>query len=185
MVVGLSSINVREQWAVYDRDRAPTGRTTERGEVLADGEYRLVVHVCIFDPAGRMLIQKRAVDKRDWPGLWDFSVGGSVIAGESTRAGAAREVREELGVELDLDARVPDFTFTFPHGFDDFYLVRAETDMNVPAVPNAEVTEVRWASRAEVHTLRAARQFIGWQPALIDFLFAAGAQVGAALIDPA
>lgn len=177
-----------EHWDVYTVDRIPTGRSNPRGTRLEPGEYRNVVHVCVFDVSGRMLIQKRAEDKSQWPGLWDFSVGGSVVAGENSRQGAQRETREELGITLDLADRAPQLTLTYPNVFDDFYLVTAgqdcpSFDLADLAVPNDEVTHVRWATRDEVFELRAAHEFIGWEPPLIDFLFAAAASP--AVIDPA
>ena len=48
-----------ELWDVYDVVRNKTGRTMVRGETFAEGDYHLVVHVCIFNSKGEMLIQKR------------------------------------------------------------------------------------------------------------------------------
>ena len=42
----------------------------------------MVVHVCIFNSKGEMLIQKRADDIVRWPGYWDVSVGGGASAGD-------------------------------------------------------------------------------------------------------
>lgn len=58
------------------------------------------VHVFVFDRAGRVFLQKRSLRKRIQPGKWDTSVGGHVDPGESYEAAAARELEEELGVEL-------------------------------------------------------------------------------------
>ena len=54
--------------------------------------------MCIFDHRGRLLIQRRAKEKRLWPEKWDVSAAGGVSAGETTRISAQREVAEELGV---------------------------------------------------------------------------------------
>ena len=103
---------------LYDENRVPLGRTAERGGAKGPGELRMVVHVCIFDSAGRLLIQRRTPEKFIWPGLWDVSVGGGVDAGETSRQGAEREVREELGFPLDLSGRRPTVTVNFDGGFD-------------------------------------------------------------------
>lgn len=52
-----------ELWDVYDRERKLTGKTRERGTGLVEGEYHLTVHMAIFTPDGRMLIQKRTPTK--------------------------------------------------------------------------------------------------------------------------
>ena len=48
-----------EHWDIYNADRIPTGKTIERDTPLQKGEYHLVVHVCIFNSDGELLIQKR------------------------------------------------------------------------------------------------------------------------------
>ena len=44
---------------LYDENRAPLGRTAERYGPKGPGEYRTVVHVCVFSRDGRLLIQRR------------------------------------------------------------------------------------------------------------------------------
>lgn len=61
---------------LYDENRVPLGKTAERYGKKGPGELRIVVHVCLFDSRGRMLIQRRTESKRIWPGLWDVTVGG-------------------------------------------------------------------------------------------------------------
>ena len=60
-----------------------------------------VVHLHIFDPAGRMYLQRRAACKQRFPGRWDTGVGGHAGPGESAEQAIRREAREELGIELD------------------------------------------------------------------------------------
>jgi isopentenyl-diphosphate delta-isomerase type 1 len=57
-----------------------------------------VVHVLVFDGRGRLLLQKRSLQKDVAPGKWDTSVGGHVNPGEDLRDAARREAMEELGV---------------------------------------------------------------------------------------
>lgn len=58
-----------------------------------------VVHVLVFDPAGRLYLQLRSRHKDIQPGKWDTSVGGHLRPGESELAGAQRELAEELGIQ--------------------------------------------------------------------------------------
>ena len=62
----------------------------------------LVVAAAIFDASGRVLIAERPPGKH-MAGRWEFP-GGKVAPGESEEAALARELREELGIEV-LDAR--------------------------------------------------------------------------------
>jgi 8-oxo-dGTP diphosphatase len=60
----------------------------------------LVVAVALIDPDGRVLIAKRPEGKQ-LAGLWEFP-GGKVEPGEAPEAAVHREIREELGVEVEL-----------------------------------------------------------------------------------
>ena len=48
---------------MYDEERRPTGQVAERFGGFPDGGLHLVVHVCVFDARGRMLIQRRQKDE--------------------------------------------------------------------------------------------------------------------------
>jgi isopentenyldiphosphate isomerase len=58
------------------------------------------VHVLLFNPCGRLYLQKRSFDKEQYPGVWTSSASGHVEAGESYSRAALRELREELGLIL-------------------------------------------------------------------------------------
>lgn len=169
---------------LYDEDRIPLGRTGERFAPRAPGEHRLVVHVCVFDGAGRMLIQHRTEGKRVWPGRWDVSVGGGVDAGERPRQAAVREAREELGLDLDLDGIRPAVTVHFHGGFDDYYLVRRDDvrpgDLTLQ---QEEVSEVRWASLDEILSMVEDGRFIPYPDGFLTYLSTA-ARTGAAFPRP-
>ena len=114
---------------LYDENRIPLGKTAERYGHKEPGEYRTVVHVCIFAPDGRMLVQQRTSCKVIWPGRWDVSAAGGVDAGEDSRMAAERECREELGYPLDLTGVRATLSVNFPQGFDDFFLVERDVDL--------------------------------------------------------
>jgi len=57
-----------------------------------------VAHVLVFDPEGRLLLQKRSRHKDIQPGKWDTSVGGHLDPGEDYLQAARREMAEELGI---------------------------------------------------------------------------------------
>lgn len=58
------------------------------------------VHLLIFHPDGRILLQKRSFDKDIQPGKWDSAVGGHLELGETFEQAAFRETNEELGIEI-------------------------------------------------------------------------------------
>ena len=113
---------------LYDKDKKITNLQISRGVKVPKGYYRLVVHICIFNNKGEMLIQKRASYKK-WGDKWDISVGGCVSAGETSDVAAMREVKEEIGLDIDLKDKRCNFTFTFEDGFDDIYNINCICDI--------------------------------------------------------
>lgn len=63
------------------------------------GLWHRGVHVFLFTPAGRLLVQKRSQTQDTYPGTLDCSVSEHLKPGESYLAGAIRGLREELGIE--------------------------------------------------------------------------------------
>lgn len=71
-----------------------------RPEVHARGLWHRAVHILVFDPAGRVFLQKRSMRKDMSPGLWDSSCSGHVDSGEGYDAAAVRELGEEIGLKV-------------------------------------------------------------------------------------
>ncbi len=74
----------------------------------------IVVAVALVADDGSVLLQKRAPG-RSMAGLWEFP-GGKVEAGETPEAALARELWEELGVEVDESALQPSCFASAPVG---------------------------------------------------------------------
>lgn len=156
---------------LYDIDRQRTGRTTDQPRELGAGEFRLVIHLCVFNSRGEMLIARRQDSTDRWPGLWDVTVSGCAVAGETGRQAAMREAREELGLLLNLEGLRPALTVSFSKGYDEVFLVNAEPDPAGLVLQREEVAEVRWASLDEIIALRNAGRFTPMLPEYLKTLF--------------
>ena len=145
-----------EFWDVYTEERIRTGRLHRRGDKMKEGEYHMVVHVCIFNSRRQLLVQQRQPFKKGWPNLWDVSVGGSAVSGDSSAGAAEREVWEELGLKMDFTGRRPNFTMNFSDGFDDYYIVEQDVDIEKLCLQKEEVQKVRWVDKEEALRMREA-----------------------------
>ena len=159
-----------EIFDIYDINRQKTDKTGIRGQATAPGEMRLVVHLCIFNAKGEMLIQHRQPFKSGWSGLWDISVGGSAVSGDDSRRAAEREAAEELGLELEITHR-PNFNINFDGGFDDFYLIDWDGDISTLKLQYSEVESVKWASREKILSMIKDGTFVPYYPSLINMIF--------------
>jgi isopentenyldiphosphate isomerase len=160
-----------EYWDLYTRDREKLNQTMVRGTAQPEGTCRLVVHICMFNAKGEMLIQQRQPFKQGWSNLWDFSVGGSAIAGDTSQTAAERELREELGIEVSFANIRPALTVHFDKGFDDIYLMEKELNLEELTLQPEEVQRVKWASREEIYQMIEIKRFIPYHQSLVDLLF--------------
>ena len=161
----------KEQWDAYDIHRVKTGEVVTRGQKPAEGQFRMVVHICIFNSEGKMLIQQRQPFKADWSNLWDISVGGCSQSGETSQDAAHRELSEEIGLDVDFTNIVPRFTINWEHGFDDFYMLEKDLDPAALTLQQEEVQAVKWASREEIIDMIRNGEFITYYESLIDMIF--------------
>lgn len=160
-----------EVWDIYDENRNKTGRTMIRGEEVKKGDYHLVVHVCIFNSKGEMLIQKRTLNKKSHPGMWDVSVGGSAISGDSSQTAAERETLEEIGLKINLQNKRPRLTLNFDEGFDDVYLIKKDLNIEELKLQPEEVSEVKWAKLDEILEMLKTNKFVTYDEELLRLLF--------------
>lgn len=156
---------------IYNLDRVPVGKTAQRGEQIASDEFFMVIHVCIFNSEGKMLIQQRQPFKKGWSNMWDVTCGGCSVMGETSRDTVQRELLEELGIDIDFTDVRPNMTVNFDHGFDDFYLVNRDIDLSELRLQPEEVQAVRWASMDEIFAMIDNGEFIPFFKSFIHLLF--------------
>lgn len=167
-----------EYWNVYDEDRRKTNKIVIRGDKsfgndnLSKGEYHLVIHVCIFNSKDEMLIQKRQTFKSTLADMWDLTVGGSALKGENAKEAAIREVKEEIGYDICLDDKREHLSINFDRGFDNFYLLKEDLDINKLELQYEEVQDIKWASKKQILDMIDKKEFVPYYPEIIELLFA-------------
>jgi len=73
------------------------------------------VSVFIFNPEGKWILQRRAFDKYHSNGLWTNTCCTHPMPGETNLEAAARRLKEEMGLECELEEI---FSFTYREKFD-------------------------------------------------------------------
>lgn len=89
----------------------PAGWAAPKSEAHSRGLYHRCFHCWIADPGDEeggpyLFVQRRALQKENWPGRLDTTAAGHLSAGESVLDGL-REVEEELGLSPDPGRLVP------------------------------------------------------------------------------
>jgi isopentenyl-diphosphate delta-isomerase type 1 len=83
---------------VVDEDNRVIGQE-RRSIVHQSGLWHRGVHVFLFTPDRKLLVQQRGDAQDTFPGALDCSVSEHLEVGESYLEGAIRGLREELGIE--------------------------------------------------------------------------------------
>lgn len=157
-----------ELFDLYDVNRQKLPKQVMiRDQFQPENTYRISCGVAIFNSQGQMLIQKRHPDKKLFPGMWDISAAGAVISGESSQMAIERELKEELGINVDFSHIRPKLTTNFPKGFCDFYTLNLDLDISNLTLQKEEVTAVKWANLTEINQMIFSGEFI---PYFSDFI---------------
>jgi isopentenyl-diphosphate Delta-isomerase len=147
---------------VLTSDGHPTDTVKPKRDVHRDGDWHRAAHLWIATHDDRVLLQRRALVKESWPGLWDISVAGHVDAGESAIDAAIREAFEELGLRFEPHELTHIGTLRYEavleggayleNEFHEVYFVRRDVDPAALTLDPAEVAEAALVSRDELET---------------------------------
>lgn len=87
---------------LVDEDGTTIGTAEKLSAHVAPGRLHRAFSVFLFDEAGRLLLQRRALGKYHSPGVWSNTCCGHPYPDEPPFAAATRRVVEELGVAPSL-----------------------------------------------------------------------------------
>lgn len=91
---------------VVDEYGEPTGQTVERKRAHAEGIRHRTAHVWLLrikEGRTQILLQRRSFNKAEHPGCYDISSAGHIPAGFDYKESAIRELKEEIGLDVQLD----------------------------------------------------------------------------------
>ena len=103
----------RDRVVLLDDDHRPVGTAPREGVHDTDTPLHLAFSLYLFDAEDRLLLTRRALGKRTWPGVWTNTCCGHPAPEEPMEEAVRRRVGEELGLALGpLECVLPDFAYT-------------------------------------------------------------------------
>lgn len=138
-----------------------------------DTPLHLAFSCHVFDAEGRVLVTRRALGKKTWPGVWTNAFCGHPAPGEDTAEAIMRRAERELGLAVsDVRVALPDFRYRavdasgiVENEICPVFTARATGEL---AAADDEVAEWAWVDPAELRAAVAATPFafspwLGWQ----------------------
>lgn len=144
--------DVLNEWGEF------TGKTATREECHKKGLWHRAVYAFIFNKNNDVLLQKRSKNKKLWPNLWDITAGGHVLAGEFGRQALIREIKEELGIQVEeyqVKYLVGSISTNIKNNiinnhFNECYIVTKEVDISKIKLQTDEVADIKWFTKQEI-----------------------------------
>ena len=143
---------------IFDENNNPIGEIKEKTKAHDDGNFHRTAHIWIINDENELLLQKRSASKKSHPNCWDISGAGHIRAGESVLEGATRELKEELGVEVEENelqyiATVKSTKNPKNKEFGYVYLLKCNKKVNDYIFEDEEVSEVKYVYFEELEKM--------------------------------
>ena len=143
---------------VLDENGNKTGKIEDKDIIHKEGLWHIEVEVWIMNEDKKILIQKRAPQKKQAPNKWSLTAG-HVDVGESVEDAIAREIKEEIGIDCKIEDiklmyRVKHSSYrgdnnAFRYG----YIYRTNKKMEEFVLQKEEVAEVKYITISELEKI--------------------------------
>ncbi len=168
---------------LVDDDGHPRGTANRLTVHGTDTPLHFAFSCHLVDADGRILVTRRALEKKTWPGVWTNSFCGHPRPGESVEDAIVRYSQRELGMDVaDLRPIIPDFRYravdasgVVENEVCPVYAARPVGDV----VPNPdEVMQYAWASIDDIWEIARRTPWM-LSPWFVDQIAELGPAVGA------
>ncbi|OGY89128.1 MAG: hypothetical protein A2927_02375 [Candidatus Komeilibacteria bacterium RIFCSPLOWO2_01_FULL_45_10] len=148
---------MEEYFDIVDENNKQTGEKRLRFEAHTLGLWHRTVHIYFFrqkDNQIEFLVHLRSKYKDLHPNCWDTRFGGHLKSGETIEKTVINEIKEELGLEIDLNSLIKgsvhkrdkktnrEFTQVYYYKFDD--------NLKLLSFKDKEVQKVKWMAAADI-----------------------------------
>lgn len=131
---------------LLDQAGAHIGTSAKAGVHTEETPLHLAFSCYLFNESGQLLVTRRALSKKTWPGVWTNSFCGHPGPGESFEDAMARRAAQELGTTItSVNSLLPDFRY---RAVDASGIVENEicpvftATITAPLAPNPDEVEV-------------------------------------------
>lgn len=135
-----------------------------RNEVHAKGYWHRTTHIWVMNSKQQILCQKRSLLKDTNPGKWESFFGGHLMPGQDYLEGTIKELKEELGINLQKDK----FHFFQIHKcisdkeFQGIYYIKWDETTDNLILEKEEIDQVKWFSISELIEILIKRKNKKW-----------------------
>lgn len=149
---------MEEYFDILDENGEFTNKVESRSTCHKEGLWHKAVALFIINSKNQVLLQKRSANKRMWPNLWDITAGGHVLAGEFGFQSIIREIKEEIGIDIEQN----DITFIGASTsqnikneiknkhFNEYYIVNKDIDVSELVLQEEEVSDAKWFEKEDI-----------------------------------
>ena len=129
---------------VYNKRYQRTGVSKVRSDFTGE-EYRIACFIWILNSDNKILVQQRLKNEKHYPNLWCATSGG-VSSNETSLEASIRELKEELGIDVNEEELTFIGTYKRTNDYVDTYLLEKDIDIENITIQKEEVQDIKWMS---------------------------------------
>ena len=138
---------IMEYLDVYNSNKELVGKTIERHESrdnLKENEYFLFEQAWIKNSEGKILLTRRSPTKK-YAGFWE-PTSGHVMSGESSLNGIKRELKEEIGIDINDNELSQVTSFIDKKSIKEIWLIKKDVSINDLKFADREVSAAKFVT---------------------------------------
>ena len=138
---------------VYDSNKNITGKIIKREDInlLNEDEYKITVHCFIINLQNKILLTQRSLTKNRG-GKWE-DTHGAVKAGEASIMGIQRELKEEIGIDVQINELKLVQTLKRKNKFRDIYIIKKDIPLDSIKYNDGEVMDCKYVTLEQFKTM--------------------------------